>query len=122
MDGTIIWQRAEGAVIFLTGIWIVAGAGTGPWWWSLLLFFAPDISFAAYALGPRVGAFTYNLVHNYGFGLIVLVGGMVLGLGTAIWLGALWFAHCGLDRMLGYGLKSTRGFSYTHLGRIGRGR
>ncbi|WP_425033627.1 DUF4260 family protein [Pelagibacterium sp.] len=35
-------------------------------------------------------------------------------------LGALWLAHCGLDRMLGYGLQSPEGFSITHLRRIGR--
>lgn len=35
-------------------------------------------------------------------------------------LGALWLAHSGFDRMLGYGLKSPEGFSITHLGRIGR--
>jgi hypothetical protein len=35
-------------------------------------------------------------------------------------LGALWLAHSGFDRMLGYGLKSPDGFSFTHLGRIGK--
>jgi hypothetical protein len=35
-------------------------------------------------------------------------------------LGALWLAHSGFDRMLGYGLKSPEGFSFTHLGRIGK--
>jgi hypothetical protein len=32
----------------------------------------------------------------------------------------VWFAHIGLDRMLGYGLKHPSGFRETHLGRIGR--
>jgi hypothetical protein len=32
----------------------------------------------------------------------------------------IWLAHIGFDRALGYGLKYTTGFGYTHLGRIGR--
>ena len=32
----------------------------------------------------------------------------------------LWLAHIGIDRALGYGLKYATGFSYTHLGRIGK--
>ena len=33
----------------------------------------------------------------------------------------VWFAHIGMDRALGFGLKHTSGFQDTHLGRIGRG-
>ena len=32
----------------------------------------------------------------------------------------VWFAHIGLDRALGYGLKYDAGFRFTHLGRIGK--
>jgi hypothetical protein len=32
----------------------------------------------------------------------------------------VWFAHIGLDRALGYGLKYADGFQHTHLGTIGR--
>jgi hypothetical protein len=32
----------------------------------------------------------------------------------------IWLAHIGFDRALGYGLKYSAGFSFTHLGRIGR--
>jgi hypothetical protein len=31
----------------------------------------------------------------------------------------IWLAHIGIDRALGYGLKYTTGFGFTHLGRIG---
>jgi Domain of unknown function (DUF4260) len=31
----------------------------------------------------------------------------------------IWLAHIGIDRALGYGLKYTAGFTFTHLGRIG---
>lgn len=122
MTGVVIWQRVEGAVIFLAGLWVVNAIGTGLSWWALLLlFFAPDIGFAGYALGPKVGAAVYNILHFYGFGLLLLMLGSVSGSSLIIALGALWFAHAGLDRMLGYGLKTGEGFSHTHLGRIGRG-
>lgn len=32
----------------------------------------------------------------------------------------IWLAHIGFDRALGYGLKYDTGFSFTHLGRIGK--
>ncbi len=32
----------------------------------------------------------------------------------------IWMAHIGIDRALGYGLKYSLGFGFTHLGRIGR--
>ena len=32
----------------------------------------------------------------------------------------IWFAHVGLDRAVGYGLKYASDFKDTHLGRIGR--
>jgi hypothetical protein len=31
----------------------------------------------------------------------------------------IWLAHIGIDRALGYGLKYSSGFPFTHLGRIG---
>lgn len=35
--------------------------------------------------------------------------------------GIIWTAHIGFDRMMGYGLKYSAGFGFTHLGVIGRG-
>ena len=32
----------------------------------------------------------------------------------------IWLAHIGIDRALGYGLKYSAGFGFTHLGRIGK--
>lgn len=43
--------------------------------------------------------------------------GSALGLSA---VGALWLAHIGFDRALGFGLKEVSGFQDTHLGRIGR--
>lgn len=89
-----------------------------PWWVGVLLFFAPDLSFAAYAAGPRVGAMAYNLVHVYAFGVLLLAFGLVVGAAWAAATGALLLGHSGFDRALGYGLKLPSGFKDTHLGRL----
>lgn len=121
METTVLWQRAEGAIVFAVGLGLFTLGGADiPWWIAVLAFFAPDLSFASYLLGPRVGAFAYNFVHIYAFGAAFILGGIFLDLPLLNSLGALWFAHSGFDRMLGYGLKSTEGFRFTHLGRIGK--
>lgn len=123
MSQTILWQRIEGAILFGLGLLICWQSGSAlPWWGAVLVFFAPDLSFAGYALGPKIGARCYNAVHIYGFGGAILALGLFLAMPLPVALGALWLAHSGFDRMLGYGLKSTEGFSVTHLGRIGRDR
>jgi Domain of unknown function (DUF4260) len=118
---TVIWQRVEGGCVFFSATLLYLLIGDGiVWWLSIVLFFAPDISFAGYLAGPRVGAFAYNLVHIYGFGALLFVLGVGLEGPALAALGALWVAHSGFDRLLGYGLKSSKGFTTTHLGKIGR--
>ena len=121
MDQTILWQRAEGAIIFVAAILVFIHGNTElPWWIAVLIFSAPDLSFAGYLLGPKVGAFGYNTVHVYAFGIAFLAAGVALSQPILTALGALWLAHAGFDRTLGYGLKTPEGFSFTHLGRIGK--
>lgn len=121
MDSLVIWQRVEGAVVFLSSIAILVSLGAEwSWWLVVLVFFAPDISFGAYLLGPKVGSIGYNIAHVYALGATLLALGLSMDLITASLLGALWLAHSGFDRMLGYGLKAPEGFTKTHLGVIGR--
>lgn len=120
-SGFVLWQRVEGALVCIAGGVVFWKLDSGlVWWGAAMVFFAPDLSFLAYLLGRRVGAMIYNGVHIYGFGLLLLAAGMVLSMPLVAGLGALWLAHCGFDRALGYGLKSGEGFLITHLGRIGR--
>lgn len=117
----VLWQRAEGVLVFVAGLALFLQIDSGlSWWAALALFFAPDLSFAAYLLGPRFGAVGYNLVHVYAFGLLLLAAGLILALPPLAGLGALWLAHSGFDRALGYGLKSADSFQDTHLGPIGK--
>ena len=111
--------RLEGLALFA-----LATAGffeTGlSWWLYAILFFAPDLSFAAYAAGPKPGALAYNALHTT-VGPAALAGmGFLVKDTTLLAIAAIWAAHIGFDRMLGYGLKYSSAFGDTHLGRIGR--
>lgn len=123
---TILWQRIEGALVFVAMLVVLisidATSSFAPIWLMALVFFAPDLSFAGYLGGPRIGAIVYNLVHLYGFGLGLIGIGFLAGPNLDfVILGMLWTAHAGFDRMLGYGLKEPTAFADTHLGRIGKG-
>jgi len=116
----IYWQKIEGLIVFLAGISIYLFLDSPfAWWAAVLWFFSPDLSFAGYAIGNRIGSYAYNTVHIYGFGAAVLGIGLWSDSAALATLGALWLAHSGFDRVLGYGLKSEAGFKDTHLGEIG---
>ena len=72
------------------------------------------------AAGPRIGAASYNLIHNWAIGFGVLSIGLWLDSPAVLVLAAVLIAHVGVDRALGYGLKYPTAFHDTHLGRIGR--
>ena len=123
MAETVLWQRLEGLILFGTGLlFFWHDNGSLPWWGALLVFFAPDLSFLGYLLGPRIGALAYNAVHIYGFGAAVLAIGLAASAPLLASLGLLWISHAGFDRVLGYGLKFPKSFDQTHLGRIGKRR
>ena len=85
--------------------------------WFAALFLVPDVFMVGYLKGLRIGAIVYNVAHTY------LGPGLLL----ALWLitpeiellpiAAVWTAHIGLDRMLGFGLKYRTAFKHTHLHR-----
>lgn len=121
MPHVIFWQRAEASIIFLVGLVLFwHWSDTIPWWAAIAIFFAPDLSFVGYLMGPRVGSFVYNIVHVYALGAVLLAIGLTASVPLLAAIGALWLGHAGFDRMLGYGLKLPDGFSSTHLGQIGR--
>src|SRR5207247_4082625 len=55
--------RLEGLALFV-GALIVYFDQDYAWWLLVVLFLAPDISFAGYIAGPRVGATIYNALHS----------------------------------------------------------
>jgi hypothetical protein len=111
--------RLEGLALFVLATWAFAHTGAS-WWLYAVLFLSPDLSFAGYLAGPKPGAVAYNALHST-LGPAVLAGlGLFLESSMLLGIAAIWAAHIGFDRMLGYGLKYTSGFNDTHLGRIGR--
>ena len=89
------------------------------WWWFIGLILAPDLGMVGYAFGPKAGAISYNFLHHKGIACVVFMIGYSLSNEFIQFAGFIIFAHACLDRMLGYGLKTTQGFQYTHLGKIG---
>jgi hypothetical protein len=115
------WLRLEGAAVFIAGLAAYGWLG-GPWLLVIPLLLLPDVSAVGYLRDPGVGAFTYNLVHNWAFGLGILALGLAVGSTPIELLGTVAIAHTGMDRAAGYGLKLPTSFQDTHLGRMGKGR
>jgi hypothetical protein len=113
------WLRIEGAAAFVAGL-VLFGATGGPWLLALPLLLLPDLSMIGYLRDPRLGALTYNLAHNWAIGLVVLGLGAWSGNTVVVMAGAILIAHVGMDRAVGYGLKSPDSFHETHLGRVGK--
>ncbi len=111
--------RLEGLTLF-AGMTLLYGVWDGSWWVYAILFLAPDLSFAAYLAGPRVGAIVYNAAHSYMAPMALMVAGFATGSPLVLSIAMIWLAHIGIDRALGYGLKYAIGFGFTHLGRIGK--
>jgi hypothetical protein len=117
LDRPRILLRAEGLALLLGALVLYFHADFS-WLLLVVLFLAPDVSFAAYLAGPSIGAAGYNLVHT----MVLPIGLGVVGVladSDAAQAGALiWLAHIGIDRLLGYGLKYPTAFKDTHLQRV----
>lgn len=122
MKQAIMFQRAEGTILLLFSLiayWVKVHdlQQVGLFWLGYtILFFAFDLSMIGYLKNNKLGALVYNLGHSLVLPLLLLIFSFnpYLSLFCLIWIG-----HIGFDRALGYGLKSTEGFTYTHLGIIG---
>jgi hypothetical protein len=111
--------RLEGLALFALALGGYIRLGE-PWWLFVVLFLAPDLSFLGFLAGTRFGAVVYNAAHTTIGPIVLLAVGVLTGCNLASGIAAIWAAHVGLDRAIGYGLKYAMGFAHTHLGRIGR--
>lgn len=111
--------RLEGLTL-LIGMTLLYSLWEGSWWVYALLFFVPDLSFAAYLAGPRTGALVYNAAHSYLAPMAMMTTGFATSSPLILSIAMIWLAHIGFDRALGFGLKYARGFGFTHMGRIGK--
>lgn len=110
--------KLEEMAEFLFGIFLFSQLSFS-WWWFPALLLLPDLGMLGYLANPRVGAFTYNLLHHKAIGIaLILMGMMFLGEFYTL-AGVILFSHSAMDRVFGYGLKFADSFKNTHLGRIG---
>jgi hypothetical protein len=110
--------KIEELFLFGLAIFLFSGLDYG-WVWYAILFFAPDLSMLGYLANPRLGAWTYNLVHHKGVSVVLYVLGYLLSVPWLMFAGTILLGHSSLDRVLGYGLKYPDAFQDTHLGVIG---
>ena len=117
--GCRILLRLEGLTLFL-GMTLLYAVWGGSWWVYFILFLVPDISMVAYLSGPKFGAMIYNAMHSYMAPMVLMVTGLGMAAPLVLSIAIIWLAHIGIDRALGFGLKYSAGFGFTHLGRIGK--
>jgi len=113
------WLQVEALAVFIAAAAAFGRLG-GDYIWLIPALLIPDLAVAGYLAGPRIGAFVYNLIHNWAIGLVILAGGLALSITPLALAGTILIAHTGMDRSVGYGLKFMSGFKDTHLGRIGK--
>jgi len=113
--GTLL--RIEGGVLLAMSV-LLYWVNGGSWVLFGLLILAPDVSMLGYLLGAKVGTASYNSVHSYVLPAVLAAFGVMGGSLLAASVALVWFAHIGMDRLVGYGLKYTSGFKDTHLDRV----
>jgi hypothetical protein len=127
----ITWQRVEASVVALAVLAAFVAIGGWIWLiWPFALFLLFDLSALGYLANTRIGAFWYNLVHNWAGPVVVLLVWAFAYLLTyaipsavadaLVVTGLAWLFHIAVDRALGYGLKHPDHFQHTHLGWIGK--
>jgi len=117
--------RLEEAAMMVLALFALYHFGAS-WWWYLILLVGPDISMLGYLAGAKVGAVTYNVFHHKGIAIAIFAAGWWLQItapDSPAWQGLLYagiaiFGHSAMDRMLGFGLKYSNGFRFTHLGEL----
>ena len=109
--------RLEGLALFVGALVVYFDQDFG-WLLLVVLLLAPDLSFAGYLAGPRIGAWTYNSVHTTVGPIALAVVGVLTDTDWCLQVALIWLAHIGLDRLLGYGLKYPTDFKDTHLNRV----
>lgn len=90
------------------------------WWWFAVLILAPDLSMLGYLAGNKAGAWAYNLFHHRAVAVALYLTAWYFKEPVLELAGIILFAHIAMDRFFGYGLKYEKGFTFTHLGEIGK--
>ena len=111
--------RIEGLAVAALTFALFARTGAS-WWLFAALWLVPDLSMLGYLYRPCWGARIYNAAHSYAVPVTLAFSALLLDANADLPIALIWINHIGIDRMLGYGLKYSNGFGWTHLGRIGK--
>src|SRR3569833_1772261 len=114
-----ILLRLEGLMAAIVSAMLYARTGAS-WCLFAALWLMPDLSMLAYLKRPCLGARYYNAAHSNLLPGILGLLGAVAHADVLLQFALIWVNHIGVDRLLGYGLKYSDGFGFTHLGRKGK--
>ena len=96
--------RSEGAALLAMAA-VLYGRQGESWWLFLALLAAPDLGLLGYLVGARAGAVAYDLTHTCLPPAVLVLGGVLGSSSLAVSAALIWFAHIGMDRALGLGLR-----------------
>lgn len=113
----VMLLRLEGLAVLALALFAY-GRLEFSWLIFFLLLLWPDVAIVAYALNKNVGTAVYNLLHTYTLPIILLMASVIFSWSFGIQFAVIWFAHIGMDRLFGYGLKYSSDFKDTHLTRL----
>ena len=114
-----ILLRLEGLVAAVASAVLYWRTGAS-WGLFAALWLVPDLSMVGYLRRPCLGARIYNAAHTYLVPGVLGLLGVLLHANALLPFALIWVNHIGVDRLLGYGLKYSDGFGFTHLGRLGK--
>ncbi len=110
--------RLEGLAVAAVTAALYGRTGAN-WWLFAGLWLAPDLSMLGYVFGSCRGARIYNAVHAYVAPAALGLCALLLHTNGLLPFALIWANHIGVDRLLGYGLKYSDGFRWTHLNNPG---
>ncbi|WP_086349532.1 DUF4260 domain-containing protein [Candidatus Enterococcus clewellii] len=110
----IILKLENGALLLLT-VYLYFAVFHLSWLVLILCLFLPDLSMVGYLVDSKIGAMTYNSVHNLVVPSTAIFLGLALDNSLLVYIGLILFIHIFMDRLLGYGLKYADDFKHTHL-------
>jgi hypothetical protein len=111
--------RLEGLAVAAVTAVLFAKTGAS-WWLFAALWLVPDLSMLGYLAGSCWGARCYNAVHSYVVPGALALSSLLLHANALLPIALIWVNHIGVDRLMGYGLKYSDGFGFTHLGLLGK--
>lgn len=111
--------RIEGLALAAASAVLYARTGAS-WWLFAAVWLAPDLSMLGYLVSPCRGARVYNAFHTYTMPIVLGLMAAALHVRGLVPYALIWVNHIAVDRLLGYGLKFSKGFGFTHLGVLGK--